>query len=79
MIDPIYRQQLVDQVDQMRQLLDILATNFNCMELTASLDGRKETVAFCGSEIARLGSQIKDLAPELCETAEKFEFMEVQP
>ena len=72
MIDPIYKQQLRDQVEQMRELLTQIETNAYCMEILRENPGFEPAALFCGEEVSRLGIEVYHLAPDLCDTAARF-------
>lgn len=43
---------------------------------------RRDAAIFCGSEVSRLGIELAELAPDLCDTAARFDLValaEVQP
>lgn len=74
MIDPLYRQQLRDQVDVVRELLSEMLTQAALIDLLTDL-GDKERVIEAGLRVSEAALQIDELTAELCDTAARFDLV----
>lgn len=77
MIDPLYRQQLRNQVEQVRYLLDDLMTQAALVDLLTD-PSDKERVIEAGLRVSEAALQIDELAGELCDTASRFDLVALQ-